>query len=216
MKKWSFVIAFCVSLAVASGFSAEKLSDFKAKAPEVVEKTRPAVESAVFQELQRAFEARGVVVRFLPKGAYTAKFLNAKDKKEYFLTAVPMVSYFRTPEPALAALVISDGKEFRAGWLNVSKDWRAGLLCRVETTDRKRVAEARTMEVLREPPLPVPRGGTAIAIAKNPEEDDMILILCRGLYPAEKEGQNECLAVIFYSGDLAWDKFTPPSEGKEK
>jgi len=64
-----------------SVFAAEKLSDFKVKALDVIERTRPAVESAAFKALQKEFKEKRIAVRFLTEGAYTAKFLNAKDKK---------------------------------------------------------------------------------------------------------------------------------------
>ncbi|NQT84630.1 hypothetical protein HQ563_16545 [bacterium] len=216
MGKLWFVVGMCGILSLGSTMAAEKLSDFKAKAPEVAERTKAALESAAFKGLQQEFKEKRVAARFLVKGARTAKFLNAKDKKEYFLTAVPIVSHFRMAAPPLAALIISNGDELRAGSLKVSPDRRRELTCTLQASGGKLVAKAKMMETLREPPLPVPRGESAIAIAKNPEGDERILVLCRSPYPAKKENEMECLAVVFYSGDLAWEKFTPPSEGKEK
>ena len=208
------MVGMCGVFVAGGVFAAEKVSDFKIKALDVIEKTRPAVESAAFKALQEEFKEKRVAVRFLTEGAYTAKFLNAKDKKEYFLTAVPIVSHFRTAAPPLAALLISNGEEVRAGSLKVSRDRRRKLKCDLVTRGDKLVAQARTMETPKEPPLPAPKGEAAIAIAKNPEGDDTILVLCRTPYPAKSEEEMEYLAVIFYSGDLAWEKFAPARKGK--
>jgi len=214
MRKLSFVIGACGILVVGSGFGAARLSDFKVKALDVIERTRPAVESAAFKGLQQMFKEKRIALRFLTKGAYTAKFVNAKDKKEYFLTAVPMVSHFPEAAPPLAALIFSDRDEFRAGWLQGAKNRRGEFVCALQGTDGKLIAHAKRIEMLKEPPLPVPRGEAAIAIAKNPEKDDVILILSRSPYAAKKEEEKEYSAVIFYSGDLTWRKFASPSKGK--
>lgn len=214
MRKLCFVVGMCAVVLAGSAWASEKVSDFKIKALDVIERTRPALESAAFKAMQQEFKEKRIAVRFLTEGAYTAKFLNAKDKKEYFLTAVPIVSHFRTAAPPLAALLISNGEEVRAGWLKVSRDRRRKLKCSLVTRGDKLVAQARTMETLKEPPLPVPKGEAAIAIATNPEGDDTVLVLCRTPYPAKSEEEMEYLAVIFYSGDLTWDKFAPASKGK--
>ena len=41
--------------------------------------------------------------------------------------------------------------------------------------------------------------------------DERILFAGRSPYPARREGEMECTAVIFGSGDLAWDLFEPAS-----
>jgi hypothetical protein len=214
MRKFWFVLGICGVFLVGSAWGVERLSDFKAKALDVIEKTRAAVESPAFKELEAALKEKRLAARFLVEGAYTSKFLNAKDKKEYFLTAVPMVSYFQKAAPPLAALIVSDGEAFRAGLLKVSQDRRRELVCRLETGAGKAVARAGSIQPLKEPPLPVPRGEAAIAITRNPEGDDVILILCRSPYEAKEEKEMECLAVTFYSGDLAWDRLAGPDEEK--
>jgi len=214
MRKLCVLVVMCGVLSVGSASASEKVSDFKEKALDLVEKTRPALESGAFEALQKEFKEKQFAARFLEKGAYTAKFVSPKDKKEYFLTAVPMVSYFPTAAPPLAGLVVSDGEEFRAASLDISRDRRGKFICNLLASGGKVVAKAETMELLKEPPLPVSRGKAAIAIARNPEGDDIILLLCRSPYAAKGEGELECLAVVFYSGDLAWDKFVSPSGAK--
>ncbi len=209
MRQFGLVIGLWLILAMGAALCAEKLSDFKEKAPNLNEKTQAALQSVAFKELRDGFKEKRVAVRFLEKGAYTAKFVNAKDKKEYLLTAVPMVSYFEEAAPPLAALILSDGSEFRAGWLEAGRDRAGKTTCSLQTSAGKAAARAKMIEMLKEPPLPVERGEAAIAIAKNPEGDEVILILCRSPYPAKKDGEIECMAAIFYSGDLSWDKFAP-------
>jgi hypothetical protein len=189
------------------------LSDFKVKALDVIERTRPAVESGAFKELQEALSKRRIGVRFLEEGAYTSKIVNPKDKKECFLTAIPMVSHFRTGgAPPLAAVVISDGKEFRAGRFKVSFDRERNIVCELVTGEEKVVARATTLELLKEPPLALPKGEAAIAIADEGKKGERVLILCRSPYPATDEGDRECAGVIFRTGDLAWEKFAPGEE----
>ena len=207
MRKSSFLIGCCLILVAGSGFGATKLSDFKEKARDEIERTRPAVESAAFKEVQDSFKERRIAMRFLTDGAYTGKFVNARDKKEYFLTAVPVVSHFPTAAPPLAVLMMSDGKEVRAGWMQTGQDRRGRPACSLLTTGGELIARADSIQALKKPPLPVPRGEAAIAIAKNPEEDDVILVLVRSPYVAEKEEEMECTALVFYSGDLGWEKF---------
>ena len=213
------IIAVMVSgicLVAANVYAEGKPSDFKEKALDVMEKTRPAIESAAFKDLRQMFKDKGIALRFLTDGAYTAKYVNAKDKKEYFLTAVPMASNFPEAAPPLPALIFSNGEEFRSGWLQGGKNPRGQFVCVLQGTDGKLIAYAKTIEMPKEPPLPVPRGEAAIAIAQNPEKDDVILILCRSPYEAKEEGEKEYSAVIFYSGDLTWDKFAEPQKTEEK
>ncbi len=75
----------CGVLSLENVLTGEKLGDFKVKALDVIERTRPAMESAAFKALQREFKEKRIAVRFLTEGAYTAKFVNAKDQKEYFV-----------------------------------------------------------------------------------------------------------------------------------
>jgi len=210
------LVGLCGVFVAGSVFAAEKLSDFKVKALDVIERTRPALESAAFKTLQKEFKEKRIAVRFLTEGAYTAKFLNAKDKKEYFLTAVPIVSHFQKAAPPLAVLLISNGEEVRAGSLKVSADRRRRLKCDLIVSGENSVAQAGTMETPKAPPLPAPKGEAVIAIAKNPEGDDVILVLCRTPYPVKSGDEMEYLAVVFYSGDLTWEKFAPADEGKGK
>ncbi|MDP2898895.1 MAG: hypothetical protein Q8Q12_20350 [bacterium] len=216
MRHFGLFIGLWATFVIGVAFCDEKLGDFKEKALDVMEKTRPAIESAAFKDLREMFKEKGVVLRFLTDGAYTAKYVNAKDKKEYFLTAVPMVSNFPEAAPPLPALIFSNGEEFRSGWLQGGKNQRGDLVCVLQGTDGKLIAYAKTIEMLKEPPLPVPGGEAAIAISQNPEKDDVILILCRSPYAAKKEDEKEYLAVIFYSGDLTWEKFSEPQQGDEK
>jgi hypothetical protein len=214
MRRFSCLTGLSAMLLVESVFGVEKLSDFKEKALDVIEKTRPAVESAAFKEVQQMFKEKGVALRYLTDGAYTAKFLNAKDKEEYFLTAVPMVSNFPEAAPPLPALIFSDGEEFRAGWLQAANNPAGELVCALQDRHGKLIAYASSIHVLKESPLPVPKGEAAIAVTQNPEKDDVILILCRSPYEAKKEEQKEYSAVIFYSGDLTWGKFAVPQQEK--
>lgn len=216
MRHFSLFVAVWTTLAMGAALCTEKPSDFKEKALDVIEKTRPAIESAALKDLQQMFKQKGVAPRFLTEGAYTAKFTNAKDEKEYFLTAVPIASNFPEAVPPLPALIFSNGEEFRSGWLQGGKNRRGELVCVLQGTDGKLIAYAKTIEMLKESPLPVPRGEAAIAIMQNPEEDDVILILCRSPYEAKKEEETEYSAVIFFSGDLTWDKFAQPEQGDEK
>jgi len=216
MARLLFVSWMCAMFAAADVLAAGKLSDFKEKAPDLAETTKSAVESAAFKELLQMFKKKRIALRFLTDGAYTAKFVNPKDKKGYFVTAVPMASNFPEAAPPLAALVISDGEEFRAGWFQAGKDRRGVVTCALLTVRGKLVAHAETIEMLKEPPLPVERGKAAIAISKNPEGDDMVLVLCRSPYAAKKEDEMEYSAAIFYSGDLSWGKFAPLMKKKEK
>lgn len=212
MRRFCFAIGLCGAF-VADLSGAEKVSDFKALAADVPERTKAALTSSAFRNLQREFKKRGVAGRFLTDGAYTATFTNPKDKKEYSLTAVPMVSHFPTAAPPLAVLIVSDGKEFQAGALEMRRDRRREFVCVLESGG-KLIAQPLAMELLLEPPLSVQRGKAAIAITKNPEKDDVILILCRSPYPAKREKDLEGLAVILYSGDLAWGKFAAPGGSK--
>ncbi len=205
MRKLAFALIVSGILAIGTSHGVEKVSGFEALAPDVPERMQAALMSSAFRNLQQEFKKRGVAGRFLTDGAYTAPFTNPKDKKEYFLTAVPIVSHFPTVAPPLAALIVSDGKEFQAGWLEMKRDPRRGFVCSLESGG-KQIAQPLKMELLPEPPLGVERGKAAIAITKNPEKDDVILILCRSPYPAKREKDLEGLAVIFYSGDLVWGK----------
>ena len=212
MIRWCFCIGLCGILLVGTAFSAERYSEFKEKALDEIERTRPAVDSVALKELQEQFKEKRIAMRFLGKGAYTAKFLNPKDKKEYFLTAIPLASRFQVAAPPLLSLVISDGDSFRAGWLKMSPDRRGQVICTLVNGQGERVARAERIEMLKEAPLPVPRGEAAIALAKNPEGDERILILCRSPYPAKKDEEMEYTAVIFFSGDLLWEKFEQPQQ----
>ena len=216
MRRFGLFIGLWAILATEVAVCEGKPGDFREKALDVMEKTRPAIESAAFKDLRQMFKQKGVAPRFLTDGAYTAKFTNAKDEKEYFLTAVPIVSNFPQAVPPLPALIFSNGEEFRSGWLQGGKNRRGELVCVLQGTDGKLIAYAKTIEMLKESPLPVPRGEAAIAVAQNPEKDDLILILCRSPYEAKKEEETEYSAVIFFSGDLTWDKFAQPEQGDEK
>jgi hypothetical protein len=216
MIRSCFCIGLCGILLVGTAFAAEKFSEFKEKALDEIEKTRPAVESAALKELQEQFKEKRIAMRFLGKGAYTAKFLNAKDEKEYFLTAIPLVSHFEVAAPPLVSLVISNGDSFRAGWLKMSPDRRGQVICMLVNGKGEEVARAERIEMLKEAPLPVPRGEAAISMAKNPEGDERILILCRSPHPAKKDEEMEYTAAVFYSGDLLWEKFSQPQQAGEE
>jgi len=214
MRKLWFAVGICGVFVLGSVLGLGKLGEFKAKAPNIVEKTKAAVESAAFKELQRELKESRMTAKFLPEAAYTAKFLNAKDKKDYVLTVVPMVSYFQRAAPPLSALIISNGEEFRAGSLKVTRDRSRDLTCTLQTSGGKVIAKAETMELINDTLLGLPRGQAAIAIAKNPEGDERVLVVCRSPHPAKRERDKECLGVVFYSGDLAWEKFAPAGETK--
>jgi hypothetical protein len=216
MAKFFFLIALCGMLAAGDALAVEKLSQFTEKAPDLAETTKPAIESAAFKDLVQMFKKKRISLRFLTDGACTAKFVNAKDTKEYSLTAVPMASNFPEAAPPLAILIISDGKEFRAGWLQAGRDARGTVTCALLTVRGKLVAHADTLEMLKEPSLPLERGKAAISIAKSPEGDERILVLCRSPYAAKKEGEMESSAVIFYSGDLSWARFAPSQKEAAK